>query len=170
MYGSTCAKICSRRNEVSELYKACCRCRIIWEVGEGRSVTSVAAVRNCSRHRFTTLETISNYGNSYPGSSVRSSTVPHLQMTHFDVLQARRSRRQTAGGNRAHDTGDWTTDIAFYRGPRLHGGFVCMTPCTVNVLLTPIGEGVLWRVPEHRERRDNEWGREYSLQMRADSV
>ncbi|GFU73142.1 hypothetical protein TNCV_1354331 [Trichonephila clavipes] len=24
-------------------------------------------VRNCSQHRFTTLETISNYRNSYPG-------------------------------------------------------------------------------------------------------
>ncbi|GFV09247.1 hypothetical protein TNCV_3739811 [Trichonephila clavipes] len=41
---------------------------IIGKLEEGRSVTSVAArVRNCSQHRFTTLETISNYRNSYPG-------------------------------------------------------------------------------------------------------
>ncbi|GFT90105.1 hypothetical protein TNCV_788421 [Trichonephila clavipes] len=43
---------------------------VIWEVGEGRSVTSVAAeFRDCSQHRFTTLKTISNYRNSYPGFS-----------------------------------------------------------------------------------------------------
>ncbi|GFT54186.1 transposable element Tcb2 transposase, partial [Trichonephila clavipes] len=39
-------------------------------------------VRNCSQHRFTTLETISNYRNSYPGGSVVVvQEEPHPQMT-----------------------------------------------------------------------------------------
>ncbi|GFW76619.1 hypothetical protein TNCV_2682361 [Trichonephila clavipes] len=41
-----------------------------WEVG-GRPQCDKCGcrVRNCSQHRFTTLETISNYRNSYPGFS-----------------------------------------------------------------------------------------------------
>ncbi|GFX14939.1 hypothetical protein TNCV_1486801 [Trichonephila clavipes] len=39
-------------------------------------------VRNCSQHRFTNLETISNYRNSYPGGSVVViHEEPHPQMT-----------------------------------------------------------------------------------------
>ncbi|GFX93122.1 hypothetical protein TNCV_4760011 [Trichonephila clavipes] len=39
-------------------------------------------VRNCSQHRFTTLETISNYRNSYPkGLVVIVHEEPHTQMT-----------------------------------------------------------------------------------------
>ncbi|GFV86866.1 transposable element Tcb1 transposase [Trichonephila clavipes] len=38
-------------------------------------------VRNCSQHRFMTLETISNYRNSYPGSVVVVHEEPHPQMT-----------------------------------------------------------------------------------------
>ncbi|GFU70444.1 hypothetical protein TNCV_3160501 [Trichonephila clavipes] len=44
------------------------RGRIIEKLEEGRSVTSVAAEFGIApQHRFTTLETISNYRNSYPG-------------------------------------------------------------------------------------------------------
>ncbi|GFX13197.1 hypothetical protein TNCV_2989611 [Trichonephila clavipes] len=41
-----------------------------WEVG-GRPQCDKCGCRvwNCSQHRFTTLETISNYRNSYPGFS-----------------------------------------------------------------------------------------------------
>ncbi|GFV66310.1 hypothetical protein TNCV_2737241 [Trichonephila clavipes] len=58
------------------------RSRIIGKLEEGRSVISVAAeFRNCSQHRFTTLETISNYRNSYPGFSSGRHEEPHPQMT-----------------------------------------------------------------------------------------
>ncbi|GFV13485.1 hypothetical protein TNCV_2707221 [Trichonephila clavipes] len=43
------------------------RGRIIGKLEEGRSVTSVAAEFGIAQHRFTTLETISNYRNNYPG-------------------------------------------------------------------------------------------------------
>ncbi|GFT52999.1 hypothetical protein TNCV_3221391 [Trichonephila clavipes] len=68
-----------RNGGVSEVYKACCRYDIWmllpevnhWEVG-GRPQCDKCGcrVRNCSQHRFTTLQTISNYRNSYPGGSV----------------------------------------------------------------------------------------------------
>ncbi|GFU92153.1 hypothetical protein TNCV_511501 [Trichonephila clavipes] len=71
-----------------------------WEVG-GRPQCDKCGCRvwNCSQHRFTTLETISNYRNSYPVVSVvvvpRGTTPAN---DHFViVLQARRNRRQTAG-------------------------------------------------------------------------
>ncbi|GFT82373.1 hypothetical protein TNCV_2388711 [Trichonephila clavipes] len=81
-----------------------------WEVEEGRSVTRVAL-----QHRFTTLETISNYRNSYPGFSSGRPRGTTPADDRYIVLQARRNRRQTAGEIARHDTGDWTTDIAFYR-------------------------------------------------------
>ncbi|GFX88149.1 hypothetical protein TNCV_159641 [Trichonephila clavipes] len=53
-----------------------------WEVG-GRPQCDKCGcrVRNCSQHRFTTLETISNYRNSYPGFSSGRPREPHPQMT-----------------------------------------------------------------------------------------
>ncbi|GFU70847.1 uncharacterized protein LOC103524116, partial [Trichonephila clavipes] len=54
-----------------------------WEVG-GRPQCDKCGcrVRNCSQHRFTTLETISNYRNIYPGFSVVVvHEEPHQQMT-----------------------------------------------------------------------------------------
>ncbi|GFT34604.1 hypothetical protein TNCV_4125521 [Trichonephila clavipes] len=54
-----------------------------WQVEEGRSVTSVAAEFGCSQHRFTTLETISNYRNSYPefSSGRPRGTTPQMTGT-----------------------------------------------------------------------------------------
>ncbi|GFV59248.1 hypothetical protein TNCV_2339891 [Trichonephila clavipes] len=58
------------------------RGRIIGKLEEGRSVTSVwLQSSNCSQHRFTTLETISNYRNSYRGSVVVVHEEPHPQIT-----------------------------------------------------------------------------------------
>ncbi|GFX44090.1 hypothetical protein TNCV_4118861 [Trichonephila clavipes] len=50
-----------------------------WEVG-GRPQCDKCGcrVRNCSQHRFTTLETISNNRNSYPGVQVVVHEEPHL--------------------------------------------------------------------------------------------
>ncbi|GFV75798.1 uncharacterized protein TNCV_1757261 [Trichonephila clavipes] len=87
MYGSTCADMqvdvmgeclssikhavgreMANNQSVRRHLDAFTRGRIIGKLEEGRSVTGVAAeFRNCSEHRFTTLETISNYKTSYPG-------------------------------------------------------------------------------------------------------
>ncbi|GFU41915.1 transposable element Tcb1 transposase, partial [Trichonephila clavipes] len=108
--------------------------------------------------------------NSYPGFSSGRPRGTTPADDRYIVLQARRNRRQTAGEIARHDTGDWTTDIAFYRGQKTARWWsVCTTPCTVCTL-TPAHRRrrSLW-CREHRNWRDNEWD-EYSLQMRADSV
>ncbi|GFU61556.1 hypothetical protein TNCV_2158401 [Trichonephila clavipes] len=73
------------------------RGRIIGKLEEGRSVTSVAAeFELLSQHRFTTLETISNYRNSYPGFSSGRARGTTPADDRYIVLQARRNRWQTA--------------------------------------------------------------------------
>ncbi|GFS73036.1 hypothetical protein TNCV_3606321 [Trichonephila clavipes] len=57
------------------------RGRIIGKLEEGRSVTVWLQSSNCSQHRFTTLVTISNYRNSYPGFSSGRPREPRPQMT-----------------------------------------------------------------------------------------
>ncbi|GFX54800.1 HTH_Tnp_Tc3_2 domain-containing protein [Trichonephila clavipes] len=131
-----------------------------WEVG-GRPQCDKCScrVRNCSQHRFTTLETISNYRNSYPGFSSDRPRGTTPADDWYIVLQARRNRWQTAGEIARH-TGDWTTDIAFYRGQKTARWWsVCTTPCTVCTL-TPAHwkRRSLWG-QGHRNWRDNEWGR-----------
>ncbi|GFV02257.1 transposable element Tcb1 transposase [Trichonephila clavipes] len=82
----------------------------------------------------------------------------------YIVSQARRNRRQTAGEiAETHDTGDWTlTDIAFYRGQRdaaRCGGLFARRPVRC-VPLTPAHRRKAFSVVrEHRNWRDNEWGR-----------
>ncbi|GFT96168.1 hypothetical protein TNCV_3456051 [Trichonephila clavipes] len=136
--------------------------RIIGKLEEGRSVTSVAAEfaiahSIVSRHwrQFQTT------GTAIRGSVVVVHEEPHPQMT--DTLSY---RPEETGGRQwekslTHDTGHWTTDIAFYRGQKTARWWsVCTTPCTVctfNAL--PIGEGVIFVVPGTPELRDNEWGR-----------
>ncbi|GFY29991.1 transposable element Tcb1 transposase [Trichonephila clavipes] len=82
-------------------------------------------VRNCSQLRFTTLETISNYRNSYPGFS------------------SGRPRGTTPADDR-----------------RLHGGGLFSRRPVRCVPLTPAHRRrrSLW-CREHRNWRDNEWGR-----------
>ncbi|GFU84743.1 transposable element Tcb1 transposase [Trichonephila clavipes] len=106
-----------------------------WEVG-GRPQCDKCGcrVRNCSQHRFTTLETISNYRNSYPGFSSGRPRGTTLADNRYLVLQARRNRRQTAGEIARHTRHRrLTTDIAFYRGQKTARWWsVCTTPpCTV---------------------------------------
>ncbi|GFY26002.1 hypothetical protein TNCV_1917521 [Trichonephila clavipes] len=71
------------------------------------------------------------------GTAIRGSVVvvheePHPQMT--GTLSYR--PEETGGRQRekslTHDTGDWTTDIAFYGGKKTARWWsVCTTPCTV---------------------------------------
>ncbi|GFU87516.1 hypothetical protein TNCV_5090881 [Trichonephila clavipes] len=141
------------------------RGRIIGKLEEGRSVTSAGCrVRSCSQHRFTTLETISNYRNSYTGGSVVVvHEEPHPQMT--STLSYRPEETGGRQREKSLDTRHRRLDdriSRFHRGQKTARWWsVCTTPCTVctfNAL--PIGEGVLCECREHRNWRDNEWGRE----------
>ncbi|GFT00005.1 transposable element Tcb2 transposase [Trichonephila clavipes] len=59
-----------------------------------------------------------------------------------------------------HDTGDWTTDIAFYRGQKTARWWsVCTTPCTVCTFNACPSEKAFSVVLGTLELRDNEWGR-----------
>ncbi|GFT97293.1 transposable element Tcb2 transposase [Trichonephila clavipes] len=83
---------------------------------------------------------------------------PHPQMT--GTLSYR--PEETGGRQRkTHDTGDWTTDISrFTVARRLHGGGLFARRPVRCVPLTPAHRRrrSLW-CREHRNWRDNEWGR-----------
>ncbi|GFU67755.1 transposable element Tcb1 transposase [Trichonephila clavipes] len=86
------------------------RGRIIGKLEEGRSVTRTA---------------IQGFSSGRPRRTTPAND-------RYIVLEARRNRWQTAGEIARHDTGDWTTDIAFYRGQKTARWWsVCTTPCTV---------------------------------------
>ncbi|GFS54487.1 transposable element Tcb1 transposase [Trichonephila clavipes] len=133
-----------------------------WEVG-GRPQCDKCGcrVRNCSQHHFTTLETISNYRNSYPGFSSGRPRGTTSADDRYIVLQARRNRRQTAGQIARHTTQATRRPISgFTVARRLHdGGLFARRPVRC-VPLTPAHRRrrSLW-CREHRNCRDNEWGR-----------
>ncbi|GFU73054.1 hypothetical protein TNCV_4800321 [Trichonephila clavipes] len=107
-----------------------------------------------------TLETISKYRNSYPGSVVVVHEEPHPQMT--GTLSTGQKKQAADSGEIARHTTQvtGTTDIAFYRGQKTARWWsVCTTPCTVYTFnACSIGEGVLCGAG-NTELRDNEWGR-----------
>ncbi|GFW28969.1 transposable element Tc1 transposase [Trichonephila clavipes] len=112
------------------------RCRIIGKLEEGRIVTSVAA--DSGRPRGT------------PPADDR-----------YIVLQARRNRRQTAGEIARHTTQATGRSISrFTVARRLHGGGLFARRPVRCVPLTPAHRRrrSLW-CREHRNWRDNEWGR-----------
>ncbi|GFV90408.1 transposable element Tcb1 transposase [Trichonephila clavipes] len=133
-----------------------------WEVG-GRPQCDKCGcrVRNCSQHRFTTLETISNYRSSYPGFSSGRPRGTTPAVDRYIVLQARRNRRQTA--EKSLDTRHRRLDDRYRVLP-------WPEDCTVVVCLHDALYGVYLLTPAHRRRRslwcrehrnwrDNEWGR-----------
>ncbi|GFW06554.1 transposable element Tc1 transposase [Trichonephila clavipes] len=116
---------------------------------------------NCSQHRFTTLETISNYRNSYSGFSSGRPRGTTPANDRYIVLQARRNRRQTAGEIARHTTQATGRPISrFTVARRLHGGGLFARRPVRCVPLTPAHRRrrSLW-CREHRNWRDNEWGR-----------
>ncbi|GFV95954.1 transposable element Tc1 transposase [Trichonephila clavipes] len=133
-----------------------------WEVG-GRPQCDKCGcrVRNCSQHRFTTLETISNYRNSYPGFSSGRPRGTTPADDRYIVLHARRNRRQTAGEIARHTTQATGRPISrFTVARRLNGGGLFARRPARCVPLTPAHRRrrSLW-CREHRNWRDNEWGR-----------
>ncbi|GFX72271.1 transposable element Tcb2 transposase [Trichonephila clavipes] len=133
-----------------------------WEVG-GRPPCDKCGcrVRNCSQNRFTTLETISNYRNSYPGFSSGRPRGTTPADDRYIVLQARRNRRQTAGEIARHTTQATERPISrFTVARRLHSGGLFARRPVRCVPLTPAHRRrrSLW-FREHRNWRDNEWGR-----------
>ncbi|GFW29696.1 transposable element Tcb2 transposase [Trichonephila clavipes] len=171
MYGSTCADMpvdvmgecLSSIKQVVGTRSECFYPRSNhWEV-EGRPQCDKCGcrVRNCSQHRFTTLETISNYTNSYPGFSSGRPRGTTPADDRYIILQARRNRWQTTGENARHMKQATGRPISrFTVARRLHGGDLFARRPVRCVPLTPAHRRrrSLW-CREHRNWRDNEWGR-----------
>ncbi|GFX15461.1 transposable element Tc1 transposase [Trichonephila clavipes] len=138
------------------------RGRIIGKLKEGRSVTSVAAefgiahriVSRLWRQFQTTGTAIRGFSSGRPRGTTPADD-------RYIVLQARRNRRQTAGEIARHTTQVTGRPISrFTVARRLHGGGLFARRPVRCVPLTPAHRRrrSLW-CREHRNWRDNEWGR-----------
>ncbi|GFX10287.1 transposable element Tcb2 transposase [Trichonephila clavipes] len=138
------------------------RGRIIGKLKEGRSVTSVAAefgiahsiVSRLWRQFQTTGTAIRGFSSGRPRGTTPADD-------RYIVLQARRNRRQTAGEIARHTTQATGQPISrFTVARRLHGGGLFARRPVRCVPLTPAHRRrrSLW-CREHRNWRDNEWGR-----------
>ncbi|GFT74817.1 transposable element Tcb2 transposase [Trichonephila clavipes] len=138
------------------------RGRIIGKLEEGRSVTSVAAefgiahsiVSRLWRQFQTTGTAIRVFSSGRPRGTTPADD-------RYIVLQARRNRRQTAGEIARHTTQATGRPISrFTVARRLHGGGLFARRPVRCVPLTPAHRRrrSLW-CREHRNWRDNEWGR-----------
>ncbi|GFW39371.1 transposable element Tcb2 transposase [Trichonephila clavipes] len=138
------------------------RGRIIGKLEEGHSVTSVAAefgiahsiVSRLWRQFQTTGTAIWGFSSGRP----RGTTPADDQ---YIALQVRRNRRQTAGEIARHTTQATGRTISrFTVTRRLHGGGLFARRPVRCVPLTPAHRRrrSLW-CREHRNWRDNEWGR-----------
>ncbi|GFX22229.1 transposable element Tcb2 transposase [Trichonephila clavipes] len=134
-----------------------------WEkLEEGRSVTSVAAklgiahsiVSRLWRQFQTTGTAIRGFSSGRPRGTTPADD-------RYIVLQARRNRRQAAGEIARHTTQATGRPISrFTVARRLHGGGLFARRPVRCVPLTPAHRRrrSLW-CREHRNWRDNEWGR-----------
>ncbi|GFY28220.1 transposable element Tcb2 transposase [Trichonephila clavipes] len=138
------------------------RGRIIGKLEEGRSVTSVAAefgiahsiVSRLWRQFQTTGTAIRGFSSGRPRGTTPADD-------RYIVLQARRNRRQAAGEIARHTTQATGRPISrFTVARRLHGGGLFARRPVRCVPLTPAHrrKRSLW-CREHRNWRDNEWGR-----------
>ncbi|GFV47716.1 transposable element Tcb2 transposase [Trichonephila clavipes] len=135
--------------------------RWIEKFQQGRVSTSDEQ-RSGPPHRFTTLETISNYrGTAIRGFSSGRPRGTTPADDPYIVLQARKNRRQTAEEIARHTTQATRRPISrFTVARRLHGGGLFARRPVRCVPLTPAHRRrrSLW-CREHRNWRDNEWGR-----------
>ncbi|GFW01886.1 transposable element Tcb2 transposase [Trichonephila clavipes] len=138
------------------------RGRIIGKLEEGRSVTSVAAefgiahsiVSRLWRQFQTTGTAIRGFSSGRPRGTTPADD-------RYIVLKARRNRRQTAGEIARHTTQATGRPISrFTVARRLHGGGLFARRPARCVPLTPAHRRRRsLRCREHRNSRDNEWGR-----------
>ncbi|GFW72988.1 transposable element Tcb1 transposase [Trichonephila clavipes] len=138
------------------------RGRIIGKLEEGRSVTSVAAefgiahsiVSRLWRQFQTTGTAIRGFSSGRPRGTTPADD-------RYIVLQARRNKRQTAGEIARHRTQATGRPISRFTVARtLHGGGLFARRPVRCVPLTPAHRrrrSLWWQ--EHRNWRDNEWGR-----------
>ncbi|GFT49175.1 transposable element Tcb2 transposase [Trichonephila clavipes] len=167
MYGSTCADmqidvmgecLSSIKRHLDDFTRG----RIIGKLEEGRCVTSVAAefgiahsiVSRLWRQFQTTGTAIRGFSSGRPRGTTPADD-RHI------VLQARRNRWQTAGETDRHTTQVTGRPISrFTVARRLHGGGLFARRPVRCVPLTPAHRRrrSLW-CQEHRNCRDNEWGR-----------
>ncbi|GFX46861.1 transposable element Tc1 transposase [Trichonephila clavipes] len=138
------------------------RGRIIGKLEEGRSVTSVDAefgiahsiVSRLWRQFQTTGTAIRGFSSGRPRGTTPADD-------RYIVLQATRNRRQTAGEIARHKTQATGRPISrFTLARRMHGGGLFARRPVRCVPLTPAHRRrrSLW-CREHRNWRDNEWGR-----------
>ncbi|GFY26731.1 transposable element Tcb1 transposase [Trichonephila clavipes] len=138
------------------------RGRIIGKFEEGRSVTSVAAefgiahsiVSRLWRQFETTGTAIRGFSSARPRGTTPADD-------RYIVLQARRNRRQTAGEIARHTKQATGRPISrFTVARRLHGGGLFARHPVRCITLTPAHRRrrSQW-CREHRNWRDNEWGR-----------
>ncbi|GFX74463.1 transposable element Tcb2 transposase [Trichonephila clavipes] len=138
------------------------RSRIIGQWEEGRSVTSVATEFGIAHSIVSRLwRQFQTTGTAIRGFSSGRSRGTTPADNRYIVLKARRNRRQTAGEIARHTTQATGRPISrFTVARRLHGGGL-FARCPVRcVPLTPAHRRrrSLW-CREHRNWRDNEWGR-----------
>ncbi|GFV35742.1 transposable element Tcb2 transposase [Trichonephila clavipes] len=138
------------------------RGRIIGKLEEGHSVTSVAAEFGIAHSIVSRLwRQFQTTGTAIRGfSSGRPRGTPPADDWYI-VFQARRNRRQTAGEIARHTTQATRRPISrFIVARRLHGGGLFARRPVRCVPLTPAHRRrrSLW-CREHRNWRDNEWGR-----------
>ncbi|GFW60357.1 transposable element Tc1 transposase [Trichonephila clavipes] len=138
------------------------RGRIIGKLEEGRSVTSVAAEFGITHSIVSRLwRQFQTTGTAIRGFSSGRPQVTTPADDRYIVLQARRNRRQTAGEIARHTTQATGRPISrFTVARRLHGGGLFARRPVRCVPLTPAHRRrrFLW-CREHRNWRDNEWGR-----------
>ncbi|GFX55246.1 transposable element Tcb2 transposase [Trichonephila clavipes] len=172
IYGSTCADmqvdvmgecLSSIKHVVGTTSGCFYRRSKHWEkLEEGRSVTSVAAefgishsiVSRLWRQFQTTGTAIRGFSSGRPRGTTPADD-------RYIVLQARRNRRQTAGEIARHTTQATGRPISrFTVARRLHGGglFARRPVRCVPLTLAHRRRRSLW-CREHRNWRDNEWGR-----------
>ncbi|GFX51392.1 transposable element Tcb2 transposase [Trichonephila clavipes] len=138
------------------------RGRIIGNLEEGSSVTSVAAEFGIAHSIVSRLwiqfQTIGTAIRGFSSGRPRGTTPADDR---YIVLQARRNRRQTAGEIARHTTQATGRPISrFTVERRLHGGGLFARRPVRCVPLKPAHRRrhSLWCL-EHRNWRDNEWGR-----------
>ncbi|GFS64414.1 HTH_Tnp_Tc3_2 domain-containing protein [Trichonephila clavipes] len=138
------------------------RGRIIGKLEEGRSVTSVAAEFGIAHSIVSRLwrqfQTKGTAIRVFSSGRPRGTTPADDR---YIVLQARRNRRETAGKIARHTTQATGRPISrFTVARRLYGGGLFARRPVRCVPLTPAHRRrrSLW-CREHRNWRDNEWGR-----------